>query len=360
LEKLTMRALVVEPGARPIALREIFMPKPGQYEALVRMRGCGICSTTDWEIIKGRQPFHHDYPAVLGHEAVGEVIETGPGVESFRAGDLVSRPVAIWPGEKRDGLASAWGGFAEYGVVRDAQAMVRAGDRSLEQDYTALRQQVLPAGLSTAEAVLVISLAETASWFRHLPPLGGKSVAIAGTGIAGLGMVLWSLFAGAGTILVLGRREERLELARKVGATHGIDVTAGDVPARVRAQNGGRGVDAFLEAVGLPDQIELGLACLAPGGTVAVYGVPEGQRYALSWGAGPGNARIAQYPAEEHLAYGWVTRMMGRGLIPTALLMTHRWTLDGCEDAFAAVAEGSVVKGWIEFAAGSEAGVQVA
>ena len=112
--------------------------------------------------------------------------------------------------------------------------------------------------------------------------------------------------------------------------------------------NGGKGADFFLEAVGLSDQVESGLACLAPGGTVAVYGVPEGQRYALSWGAGPGNARVAHYPAEEHLAYGWVARMIGLGHIPVSTLMTHCWPLADYQKAFAAVASGSVVKGWID------------
>ncbi len=348
-----MRALAIEkPGALSgLALRDIPAPKPGKYEALVRIRGCGLCATTDWEIIKGKQPFHDAYPAILGHEAVGEVVEAGAGVESFRPGDLVTRPVAIWPGETRDGLASGWGGFAEYGIVRDARAMARAGDPSLENDYTALRQRVVPAGMAVADAVLAISLAETASWFRHLPPVAGKRVAIGGTGIAGLGMVLWSLFAGAETVVVLGRRTVRLDLAKRLGATHGVDVTqgvSGDIPARVREANGGHGADLFLEAVGLPDQVEVGLSCLAPGGTVAIYGVPEGQRYSLAWGAGPGNARVAQYPAEEHLAYDWVARMIARGAIPASLLMTHRWTLAQYAEAFSAVADGSVVKGWID------------
>ncbi len=342
-----MRALVV---TRPdeMELREIAAPKIGPYEALVRILGCGICSTTDWELIHGRQPFHNDYPAVLGHEALGEVVETGAKVTSFKTGDRVTRPVSIWPGEKRDGLASAWGGFAEYGIVRDRLAMTRAGDASLENDYTALRQNVISPALKLEEAILAISLSETASWFRHLPSVGGKTVCVGGTGIAGLSMILWSQLAGAERIFVLGRREERLDLGRRLGATHGLNVKHGSIPARLREQNEGRGVDFFLEAVGLPDQIGVGLSVLAPGGTLAIYGVPEGQKYDLSWNGGPGWANIAQLPAEEHRAYPWVTRLLERGVIPVKDLMTHHWKLAEYGAAFDAVRDGAVVKGWLE------------
>jgi threonine dehydrogenase-like Zn-dependent dehydrogenase len=342
-----MRALVV---ARPgeLELREISAPEIGPFEALVRIKGCGICATTDWELIRGRQPFHQDYPAVLGHEAIGEILELGSKVESFRIGDLVTRPVAIWPGQKRDGLASAWGGCAEYGIVRDHRAKTRSGDPAWAGDYTAVRQQVVPPGLALPDAILSISLSETASWFRHLPPVAGKSVCISGTGVAGLGMILWSLLAGAEKIFVLGRRDERLVLARKLGATHGINVQKGPVAQQLRDLNAGQGVDFFLEAVGLPDQIQVGLSVLAPGGSIAIYGVPEGQRYELAWGAGPGFAKILQLPADEHLAYGWVAGLIARGMLPTREIMTHHWPLKNFAEAYDAVAAGSTVKSWIE------------
>ncbi|MBN8524615.1 MAG: alcohol dehydrogenase catalytic domain-containing protein, partial [Planctomycetes bacterium] len=139
-----MKGLVVTAG-HALELREIGDPRIGPYEALVRIRACGICGTTDRELIKGTQPYHAAYPCLLGHEAVGQVVETGTRVRSFRAGDWVTRPVGIWPGESRDGLASAWGGFATLGVVRDRVAMQADGDASLAGDYTALRQNRIAA-----------------------------------------------------------------------------------------------------------------------------------------------------------------------------------------------------------------------
>ena len=343
-----MKALVVT-SDRQLELREVSKPAPGPYEALVKILACGICATTDRELIKGTQPFNKDYPALLGHEAVGEVVAVGAKVKTFHAGDCVTRPVGIWPGEKRDGLASAWGGFAEFGVVRDRLAMAADGDNSLMGDYTALRQNVAPKGVSVDDAVLAISLAETASWFHHAPAVGGKCVCVSGTGIAGLTIALWSKLAGARKVIILGRRAERLAQACEIATDHGVNVTATpDVGAEVKRLTGGQGVDFFAEAVGGRDQIRIGLSVLASGGTLAVYGVPPGQIHDLNWSwNAAGKVSIAQYPADEHLAYGWAVDMLRRGCVPGKKLLTHRWPFAEAKQAFADVSAGKAIKGML-------------
>jgi 2-desacetyl-2-hydroxyethyl bacteriochlorophyllide A dehydrogenase len=346
-----MKALIVTTGHQ-IEVREISKPQPGPYEALVKILACGICGTTDRELIKGTQPFNKDYPAVLGHEAVGEVVQVGAKVKTFRVGDWVTRPVGIWPGESRDGLFSAWGGFAEFGVVRDRKAMAADGDTRLEGDYTALRQNVVPKGVPIEDAVLAISLAETSSWFSHAPAVGGKCVAVSGTGIAGLSVALWAKLAGARKVIVLGRRSERLALACDIAADHGVNVTAtADVAAEVKRLTGGQGVDLFVEAVGGRDQIRLGLGALAFGGTIAIYGVPPGQIHELNWSwNAAGKAQIATYPADEHLNFAWAIDMLRRGYVPGRKLLTHRRPLAEAREAFADVDAGKVVKGMLVMA----------
>src|ERR1700733_11269835 len=116
-----MKAIVVvSPGK--FEVRDVPMPKPEPFEALVKIEACGLCGTTDRHIVEGHQAHHPAewYPAVLGHESVGKVIQVGHLVTKFKAGDRVTRPVAIWPGTRQEDLYSAWGGFAEYGIVRDA------------------------------------------------------------------------------------------------------------------------------------------------------------------------------------------------------------------------------------------------
>ncbi|MCC7349014.1 MAG: alcohol dehydrogenase catalytic domain-containing protein [Phycisphaerales bacterium] len=341
-----MKGLIVTADHR-LELQDLPEPKAGPYDALVKIRACGICSTTDREIIKGRQPYHNVYPCLLGHEAIGEVIRVGDKVRTFKVGDLVTRPNAIWPGQQRDGLASGWGGFAQVGLVRDRRAMEADGDHSLANDYTALRQNLVPAGTTIKQAVLAIALAETSSWLRHVPSVAGQTVCVGGTGIAGLSIALWCKLAGARRVIILGRRDERLQLSRDIAADQTINVTKAD-PTEVIRKEFPQGIYLYCEAVGQKDQLRIGISLLKQGGTLAVYGVPPDQHYDLSWKWLPGDIRLMQPPAEEHLAYDWAIDLMRRGIIPVEKLLTHSWPLEQFQTAFDAVASGDVVKGMLE------------
>lgn len=324
------------------------IPKPAytEYQCLVKIKACGICSTTDREIIKGTQPYHNVYPCVLGHEAVGEIIETGCKVKTFKPGDMVTRPAAIFPGSSRDGFASGWGGFAEFGVVVDRRAMEADGDLSLAADYTALRQNRVPEGLSVKEAVLAISLAETASWAWLQPSAAGKNAVVFGTGIAGLTIALWWKMAGAASVTVVGRRDERLTIAKEIAADHGINITTTNPAEALQKLTGGK-ADLVAEAVGSREVMKQALCCLANGGTLAIYGVPDGFAYELPMANCPGDFNISLKPAEEHLAYDWSCRMIRDGKIPVDKLMSHEFDFADYQQAFDQIAEGRIVKSLI-------------
>lgn len=326
-----------------LKIEDIPQPSYTDYECLVKIKACGICSTTDREIIKGTQPYHNQYPCVLGHEAVGEVIETGSKVRTFKTGDMVTRPAAILPGSSRDGFASGWGGFAEFGVIVDRRAMEADGDYSLAEDYTALRQNRVPEGLSVKEAVLAVSLAETASWAWLQPSAAGKNVVVFGTGIAGLTIALWWKMAGAASVTVVGRRDERLILAKEIAADHGINIKTTDPAEALRKLSGGK-ADLIAEAVGSREVMKQALTCLAGGGTLAIYGVPDGFAYELPMANCPGDFNISLKPAEEHLAYDWACRMILDGKIPVDKLMSHEFALADYQEAFDLINKGEVVK----------------
>lgn len=327
-----MRALVVPANGR-LELADIPKPAFGPYQALVKIECCGICGSTDWKLINGQMTWAPPAPLVLGHESVGTVVEVGARVSKFKIGDRVTR--VVYPGSK--GLNSAMGGFAEYGIVTDAAAMARDGDASLVNDYNALRQNVVPAGLGPVEAALAISLAETASVFASLPSVRHRTVLVAGTGIAGLAFTLWAKLAGA-RVVALGRRAERLAAARKAGADIAINTRDADWAEQVLNAAGGP-VDGIIEAIGDVAFAERLLGVLKPDGFASAYGAPaDGAAFPK---------RYTGATVDEHLSYAWVADMLARGWIDPKLFISHTWPFPEVVGAFQSAKAGDVTKGFV-------------
>jgi len=341
-------AVIVEPGT--VQIRSIPKPKPGPFEALVKIEACGLCGTTDRHLVAGTQCYHQSdhYPAVLGHEAVGTVVELGEKVSQFKIGDRVTRATSIWPGEKQGELFSAWGGFAEYGIVRDRLALVEAGCEDYRDNYQALRQVTAPGDMDPVEASLAICVAELASWLWQLGSMGGRSIAIGGTGLAAYAICAVAKLGGAEPVIMIGRRDERLDHARKLGAHVTINSRKQDVADEVRSATGGKGVRFFAEATGVDEVFAQGLNSLAEGGTAAIYGAPDDQRYTLAMSQAPANFIARRICPQEHLAYPWACRAIQRGMIDPALFCTH--VFDGLEhvnELLQLQEQGEVVKGFI-------------
>lgn len=327
-----MRALVVG-GPAQVAWRELPPPRPAANEALVKIEACGLCNSTDTELIDGTQPYRPAYPFVLGHESVGTVLSVGDQVVRYRVGDRVTRVAYILPGEQRDGLSSGWGGFAELGLVRDP------GDPAAQPP-----QVVLPAELPPETAFLAISLAETRDFLEQIEaacgPVAGRTVAVVGTGIAGLTLCRWCREQGAARVIAIGRRDERLALARRSGAD--TAVTADRASAAPRA-------DILFEAIGRPAELPRWADMLVDGGTIAIYGAAA----AAAWQVAeaqlpPGLTVLRPGPREQR----WVARIAARlvsGDIDPLLWRTHVWPADQAHEAFAAVRRGEVVKGCLVF-----------
>jgi threonine dehydrogenase-like Zn-dependent dehydrogenase len=329
-------AIIVVHGQ--IEIREIPAPEPAPNEALVKIEACGLCGTTDRHIVEGRQAHHPAawYPAVLGHESVGTVIQTGAEVRKFRVGDRVTRPVAIWPGTRAGDLYSAWGGFAEYGIVRDTHG---------EADYTADRQHVVPPDLTLEDAVLAISISEVASWMEKLGDLCGRTIVIGGTGFAANVMCQSARAKGARNIIAVGRNPAKFGWVLRNGATHALGFTA-KTPEEIRAINGGTGADWFLDAAGHQAVFEAGLGWLRPGGQAAIYGAPEGFSYRLPLGVAGGDFSVHYLAPNDDVFFGETCRRILTGEINPRSIQTHIWkSLDALPQALEEQVAGEVLKG---------------
>ena len=337
-----MKAAVI-PTLGKLEIWDVPAPQPGPFEALVKIEACGLCGTTDRHIVEGHQCHHKSewYPAILGHEAVGTVVEIGQNVRKFHVGDRVTQPNAIWPGTVRDGLYSAWGGFAEWGIVREANGEPGAP----QSDFHTTRQHVVPPELSVEDAVLTISVAEVASWMEKLGDLREKTLTIGGTGFAACVMSQCAQAKGAKRIIALGRSPQKLEWTKRNGATHAL-MLDDNTRAAVKDINGGVGVDWFLDAAGHQAVFEVGLGTLRPGGSAAIYGAPDGNAYRVPLGATGSDFSVHYLTTNDDTFYAEACRRMVAGTLKADLLRTHVWQgLEALPLALKEQAGGQVLKG---------------
>lgn len=274
-------AVVTEPGR--LELLEVPDPRPGPYEVLVRTLAVGLCGT-DRHIVRGTF-YRRDYPAILGHESLGQVIEVGDRVRTFVRGDMILRTAAARPGERLGGYGSMLGALAEYGLATDVRAQEEDDPESLITPYDRL-QKTVPQGFDPIDAGAFIGLKEALSWLRRLGAVRGRRVLIIGTGPAALAFLQLARLEDASQVIVLGRREARLEHARVLGADAAIASPPERLSDMVRNLTGGAGIDLAVEAAGSTDTLEAVPDCLAPGGTLGIYGVSERQEATFRWGWG--------------------------------------------------------------------------
>ena len=267
-----MQAFVyLGPGQK--ALEERIKPQiqmPG--DAIVRVTKTTICGT-DLHILKGDVPTC--LPGrILGHEGVGVVEETGAGVTAFKAGDhvLISCISACGKCEYcRRGMFShcTTGGWILGNAIDGTQAefvRIPHADTSLypipagaNEDALVMLSDILPTGFECG--VLNGKVAP------------GASVAIVGSGPIGLAALLTAQLYSPAIIVMIDLDNNRLEVAKRFGATHTINSANGLAAKELLQLTGGRGVDAAIEAAGIPATFELCQDLVAPGGVIANIGV---------------------------------------------------------------------------------------
>jgi alcohol dehydrogenase len=242
-------------------------------DAIVRIDSSTICGT-DLHILKGDVP-EVQPGTILGHEAVGTVVETGAGVGTLAAGDRVLVSCITSCGrcrfckEARYGLCTGGGGWifghlidglqAEYARVPFADTSVYKIPDGLEDEQVLFLADILP----TAYEVGVLN--------GRVEP--GDTVAIVGAGPIGLAAVLTARLFTPAHVVAIDLDESRLERARELGADVTVESGTEDPVEVVQRLTGGLGADVAIEAVGIPQTFELCTELVRPGGRVANVGV---------------------------------------------------------------------------------------
>ncbi|WP_406209302.1 zinc-dependent alcohol dehydrogenase family protein [Kitasatospora sp. NBC_01560] len=302
-------------------------------DAVVRVDAVTICGT-DLHILKGDVPEVTD-GRVLGHEAVGTVVETGPGVRTVEAGDRVLVSCISACGRcaycraASYGQCTGGGGWILGHLVDGCQAeYVRTpfADNSLHR---------LPAGVTDEDALLLADILPTSYEVGVLNGriTPGDTVVVVGAGPIGLASILTARLYSPARIIAVDLAASRLDAAKRMGADTVLTV-AEATPEAVRALGpDGLGADVAIEAVGVPESFELCTRVVRPGGRVANVGV-HGK------------------PAVLHLEDLWIrdvtittglvdTRstpllldMLAAGRLDVSGLVTHRFGLDEMQEAY--------------------------
>lgn len=269
-------------------------PEVGPHDALVKPLVVSACTSDMHVLFEMKLPREFvEFPRILGHEAVGEVVKVGDKVKDFRPGDIVGIP-SITPDwtelEVQRGYPQHAGGM---GGGFKLGSLFRGGKDGVFAEY--FHVNVADANLGhmpegvPVEAGVMFCMMTTGFHGAELAniPLGG-SVLVNGVGPVGLMSVVGAKMLGAGRIIAVGHRGPTIELAKYYGANDIIDYKkTPDVASRVMELTGGAGVDSVIIAGGDTKVVDMALRAVKPGGTVAnvnAFTEPSFTISAMSWG----------------------------------------------------------------------------
>jgi S-(hydroxymethyl)glutathione dehydrogenase/alcohol dehydrogenase len=288
----TEAAILWRPG-EPVEIHEIDVAPPQEGEVLVEIAACGVCHS-DLHVVEGDLP--EPVPLVPGHEASGRVRDVGPGVESLAPGDHVVLALVPACGTCTECLRGR-PNFCQVGARMATTGTLADGTSRLSLNGTTLHHfnsvssfaghAVVPESVAVKiredvalEAVALVGCAVLTGYGAVLNTAEverGASVAVWGCGGVGLNVVQGARLAGAAQIVAIDVRPDKLELARRLGATDIVEAAGVDVVAEVRDLTGG-GPDYAFEAIGTEPTIQEAWEAAGPRGTVVVVGIlPKGK-----------------------------------------------------------------------------------
>ncbi len=350
--------------SRPLRIEQIELEPPGRGEVLLRILAAGLCHS-DLSVVDGSRP--RPLPMALGHEAAGEVLELGAGVEGLAVGDRVVcsfMPACGHCGPCADGRPA----LCEPGALANGAGTLLGGGERLSDDAGGRVHHHL--GVSALAEAAVVSARSVVRIDPDLPPqiaalfgcavltgVGavvntaavrpGQSVVVAGLGGVGLAALIGALAAGAHPVVGLDVVPAKLELARELGADHAL-AAGDDTVAAVRELTGG-GADHVIETVGDERVLADAYAMTRRGGTTVTVGLPHPDRRL--------DIQALSLVAEERTLKGSYmgSAVPGRdiprlialhraGRLPVDRLLTHRVALDDVNAALDRLADGEGVR----------------
>jgi 2-desacetyl-2-hydroxyethyl bacteriochlorophyllide A dehydrogenase len=326
-----MKAVLLrKPG--DLAIAEVADPGPAPAgHVRVRVGAVGICGSDVHYYEHGRiGDFVVRSPMVLGHETAGTIEEVGPGVETLKRGDRV----AMEPGVPCGSCDVCRGG--RYNLCPDIRFWATPPvDGSLAEYvvHPASFAYRLPATMSLADGALIEPLAVGVHACRRGGVAPGDVVAITGAGTIGAVTLMAALAFGASRVVVSDVVPERLERARRLGASEAVDARTASLASTARATTG-RGADVAIECSGHPGAPAALIDATAPGGHIVLVGMGPQPVPIDTVAAMVKELDVSTVFRYAH-AYQTAIDLVATGRIRPEVLVTDRFPFDRAIDAFA-------------------------
>jgi L-iditol 2-dehydrogenase len=265
-----MKALLLK-EYRSLEVVDFPQPEVGPHEVLVRVGACGICGSDvhGYDGSTGRRiP-----PLVMGHEAAGVIEKVGGEVRDFAVGDRVTFDSTVSCGQcefcrsgrinlcdNRQVLGVSCGDYRRHGAFAE---------------YVAVPTRILyklPDALPLEHAALIEAVSVAVHAVKRSPPMLDDDVVIVGSGMIGLLVIQVLRHYGCRRLIAVDIDDNRLSLAKRLGATDVINAKDQDAVKRIAEMTEGRGVAASWEAVGATPTVQTAIQCVRKGGTVTLVG----------------------------------------------------------------------------------------
>ncbi len=330
-----MRAVVLK-AAGAFGVETVEDPRPTAGDLLLRVKACALCGT-DIRVLEGTKTKGVRYPSIIGHEFAGIVEGVGHDVTGFSPGDRVSvAPVIACHAcrpcmegrenacQNRRGIGYEYdGGFAQ---------LVRIPGRAVEYGHVVR----IPEGVGFDEAALAEPLSCCINGMRKAAVGLGDTVLIVGAGPIGLMHLQLAKAAGAGMVLVSEPNSQRRDQAVRFGADRVVDPAGERLHETVMEMTGKRGADAIILAIGVSAVVNELLTLLRKGGRLNLFAGFAGA------GAACVDVNLIHYneitvngtSAATRLDYLTAVSMLASQRVNLRDLVTHRFGLDGFEEAY--------------------------
>ena len=357
-----MLAAVLPESGSPLVMERVRVPRPRRGEVLVQVAACGVCHT-DLHVIKGEVAF--PTPAVLGHEISGTVVELGEGVDAPAVGARVVGTFIMPCGTcaqchvGRDDLCERFFSMNRLaGTLYDGEtrlfredgsplAMYSMGGLAEYADVPVTGVYPLPDSVPFEEAAVIGCAGMTAfGAVRNAAEVrGGERVAVVAIGGIGSQIVQIARVLGAVQVVAVDVGADKLEAARKLGATDVVDASDGDPVAAVHRLTGG-GADIAFEALGLEQTFVQAVEMLRDGGRMVAVGIaPAGMRAPIEI------TRVVRRSLQIVGSYGSRVRsdvprllsLVESGLLAPTASVTRRYALEDAPEAYAALDRREIV-----------------